>query len=180
MKKGIVVYGSKYGSSEAYANYIAKTLGIPCISYEKLTKETLSDVDVLVFGGGVYVGAIAGSKTMLKYKDWMMQHPCFIFSVGMADPQDSIQMEQTKQEIEKSFGHDLYRTLFIYHFRGNMLYSKMNFKHRTMMKMLVAMLKRDKTKQNDGMVLTYGQDTYFADENSAEPMIAQIRKVLEE
>ena len=61
MKK-IVIYGSHYGATKAYAEYIAGRLSCPCIPADKLKAEHLKGCAAVIFGGGVYAGSIAGWK----------------------------------------------------------------------------------------------------------------------
>ena len=60
MDKTLVVYGSHYGATKTYAEYIAQKLSCPCLAAESLKKGTLANCDTVVFGGGVYAGSIAG------------------------------------------------------------------------------------------------------------------------
>ena len=60
MEKTIVIYGSHYGTTKAYAERIAEALACPAVSVKQLKGNALAGCDTVIFGGGVYAGSIAG------------------------------------------------------------------------------------------------------------------------
>jgi hypothetical protein len=63
----------------------------------------------------------------------------------------------------------------VFFLRGVLDYGKLNFKHKTMMWMLVKYLKRkpekDLPKDADQLISTYGRKVSFIDKDSLKPLI---------
>lgn len=86
MDKTLVVYGSHYGATKTYAEYIAQKLSCPCLAAESLKKGMLANCDAVVFGGGVYAGSIAGWKKAAPLIVKESPSRILLFVCGLADP----------------------------------------------------------------------------------------------
>lgn len=176
MKKCIVIYGSYYGSTKSYAEHIAAICNAECISFKELKDTSLAAYDTIVFGGGLYAGGLHGSKVLKERQAELLDKRLIVFTVGASDPKDKKDMDHIEEEMKKFFGEEWYSKLSVYHLRGNLLYSKMGLKHRTMMKMLVTMLKKKPEHKEDELVKTYGQDVIFVDLSTAKDIIETIQQ----
>ena len=81
-EKILVAYTSKYGSTRKYAEWIASALNADLFAAQTVEPKVLSQYDVVIYGGGLYAGGIAGVKLVT-------QNPCnnlIVFTVGLADP----------------------------------------------------------------------------------------------
>ena len=63
--KSIVVYESKYGSTERYAKWIGEELGCRGSNISEVSLEELLTYDNIVFGGWLHAGTIKGLKKFL-------------------------------------------------------------------------------------------------------------------
>ena len=66
-QRTIVLYTSKYGATEMYANWIAETLGCRAAALDKFSKKELQGYDTIVYGGGVQAGGIRGLERFTKW-----------------------------------------------------------------------------------------------------------------
>lgn len=53
MKKVVVIYGSKYGTTEKYAKWISEELNCDLFSYKSIKKDNLLNYDTIIYGGGL-------------------------------------------------------------------------------------------------------------------------------
>ena len=60
--KGLVLYGSKYGSTRRYAQELARQLGFDCLDHRQATGQEAGQYPVIVYGGGLYAGGVTGLK----------------------------------------------------------------------------------------------------------------------
>lgn len=67
MDKTIVIYKSKYGASETYAQWIAEELKCPAVSIDEVKKSDLEDYENILYGGGVQAGGIKGLDKFMKW-----------------------------------------------------------------------------------------------------------------
>lgn len=87
MKKMIVLYRSKTGFSQRYAEWIAEDLACECRPIKGVKPEDIKDYALVVYGAGIYMGMIAGVG---KIKNWMEKSPektWVVFATG-ASPQN--------------------------------------------------------------------------------------------
>ena len=86
MKKTLVVYASRYGSSKEIAEAMGRILGPSAVIPASKFNETYRDFDNVVIGGGVYGEKIAPVlDDFVEYnKEWLQTKEVALFSVSMA------------------------------------------------------------------------------------------------
>ncbi len=101
-----------------------------------------------------------------------------IATVGLADPEDSKNTEAIKQGIKRQIPADIFEKAKIFHLRGAIDYSKLGFKHKTMMAMLYKKAKNlpeeQKTAEVRAMIETYNKQVSFIDYSSLDRIIADL------
>ena len=80
---------------------------------------------------------------------------------------------------EKQLEKDIYKNSLIFHLRGGIDYSKLNFKHKTMMKMLYHSLKNKPieslTQEDKALIETYNTKVDFVDYDSLKQIVEVIQ-----
>lgn len=66
-QRTIVLYTSKYGATETYAQWIAEALGCCAVPLDKFSKKELQGYDTVIYGGGVQAGGIRGLEQFTKW-----------------------------------------------------------------------------------------------------------------
>ena len=67
MSRGIIIYQSKYGSTEKYARWLAEATGFDIIEAKKAKTDTINGYDTVVLCGAVYASGIAGISYLRKH-----------------------------------------------------------------------------------------------------------------
>lgn len=167
-ENAIVVYASKYGTTKQYAEWIAQDLNAEAMDAKAVTRDKLQKYDLVVYGGGLYAGGIAGVKLVT-------QPPCknlIVFTVGLADPSAT----DYSAIIQKNFTPELARKTPIFHLRGGIDYKKLGPVHRIMMSMMKNMIRKKSESERDTedkeLLRTYGSAVNFTDRNTIEPLVA--------
>ena len=95
--KTLVLYQSKTGNTEKYANDIAKRVNADIFPLKRFKAKKLSEYDTIVFGGWVKGGKIQGIDEFLSNWELMKEKDVIVFSVGMsfADKDTRAQMFST-------------------------------------------------------------------------------------
>lgn len=102
MSATAVVYYSKYGSTERYAQYIAKELGADILEAKKCSPKKLSQYDNIVYGGGIYCGGIKGIDLITKnLAKFFSEKRIYVFAVGIGVESEA----NRKQCLEINFGN---------------------------------------------------------------------------
>jgi len=172
--KSLILYRSQYGSTEQYAHWIQEALSSQADHFDNLEKYDIQDYDLIIVGEGVYAGQLKTPKQLIPIIEKYPDKKFIFFMVGIADMEEQENREKLYSDLAKAMGPVIEKTK-VFFLRGVLDYSKLNFKHKTMMWMLVNYLKRkpekDLPKDADQLISTYGKKVSFIDKNSIEPLI---------
>ena len=177
--KFLVTYESKYGFTKTYAQWLAEDLDADLLPAKEVTAAALQAAGGIVYGGGLYAGGVSGIALLTKNFEALRQKPLYLFTVGAADVADDTNVQHIRASLARVLTPDMLQTIHIYHLRGGMRYSQMSFVHRTMMNVMVAMLRKkpenEQTADDKSMLKTYGQDVDFTDRAALAPLVADIK-----
>ena len=170
-----VVYQSRYGYTQKYAEWIAGALHAQLFERKQVTAQQLSAHDVVIFGGGLYAGSIAGYKAFAK----LSCPKVVVFTVGITNPQTTDFAWQDKRNFEKS----AQKPLRVFHFHGGIDYSKMSGLHKMMMGMMKKMVIGKKpaeqmTDQERILQETYGKTADFSQQSAITPLVEYVQQLL--
>lgn len=171
MKK-IVIYGSKYGTTYKYASEFSRHTGIKLVKFEEI--RDINQYDVIVYFGALYAGGVLGLAKTLKGIKELKGKQIVIATVGLADPLDIKNVEKIRSGIKNQISSSIYDASRVYHLRGGVNYSKLNFMHKTMMRLLYRQAKRMPEEELDAetkaMIETYNQVVDFVDLGTLQKM----------
>lgn len=192
--KTVVVYGSRYGSTKRYAEHIAAALGCAAVPAEEVRRGQLGGYKTVVFGGGAYAGSICGWKKIARHCRFALRRKqdgaadereraaasgqrWVLFVCGLADPSKEKTRREARMLFDKRLPAEAAGTLPVFCLRGDLDYAVLGAKHRTMMRMLVAWLRRkqDPSAEDKQLLASYGGAVRFFDAASAAPVIAAAR-----
>ena len=174
--KSLIIYGSQYGTTKCYAKKLAEITKIPIISYEDI--KDLTNYDLIIHFGGLYAGGVKGLKNTFRLlKNSNIK--TILVTVGLADVNNKENTNNIKASLEKQLEKDIYKNSLIFHLRGGIDYSKLNFKHKTMMKMLYHSLKNKPveslTQEDKALIETYNTKVDFVDYDSLKQIVEVIQ-----
>ena len=78
----MVVYKSKYGSTEKYAHWIAEDVKADIFKADNVKLDILLDYDTIVYCGGLYAGGILGFSLIKKNYAQLKNKKIIIVAVG--------------------------------------------------------------------------------------------------
>ncbi len=170
-----VIYKSKYGTAKQYAEWIAEETGGTLFDASKVRLSELDGYNTVVAGGGLYAGGILGFSFIKKNFAKLSGKKLVVFSVGA-----SFDSEKTREEIlNRNFTPEMREKIAYFHLRGGLDYPGMNWLDRTLMKMMIGMLKKQPEEQRDAdtkaMIEMYGKKVSFLDRRSIAPLVAAVK-----
>ena len=133
-----IIYKSKYGAAEKYAEMLGKTLSCEVIDLKKAAK---GETDV-IFVGAVYGGEIRGFDKLVKKGI----RPVAVFCVGATAPTDGL-AESIKRD---NFTADM-DDIPLFYGRGAWEESSFCFSDRMLCKIVRSMAKKNPDGMNDSM-----------------------------
>lgn len=168
--KGIIVYGSNYGTTRAYAQELAKRTGWPAVDWQQA--KNLAEYETVVYLGGLYAGGVVGLKKVLPQLEQAPKQKLVLVTVGLADPTAPENVANIRASLQKQLPGALYQKAQFAHLRGGIDYSRLNFKHRAMMWAMVQMLQKRPPEQRSAedreIIRTYNQKVDFTDLDTVE------------
>ena len=130
----IVIYKSKYGSTEQYARWIAEDLNCEVFDAKLVSAEKLKDYDTIVYGGGLYAEVIAGISLLTKNIAGLKDKKLIVYTTGIT-PIDCRDYYD-KMVVEKNFKPEVRSMFKIFNFPGKMVMKELSLVHRTALKTL--------------------------------------------
>lgn len=173
--KSIVVYESKYGSTERYAKWIGEELSCRVSNISEVSLEELLTYDNIVFGGWLHAGTIKGLKKISDNIEKFKNKNLTVFYVGLSII-DNTDNKEYKEIKEKNF-KDM-KDINTFYLRGAFNYQKLNFVDKIMMTIFKFILKKQKEEEMDdntkGMLDAYDNPVDFVNKESIKPIIESL------
>lgn len=168
----IVIYTSKYGYTETYARWIAEALDAPLCEASSVSPSQLIEYDVVVYGGGLYAGGIAGAKLVAN-------NPCkalVVFTVGLATPEST----DYSHLLERNFTEEQRSNTRFFHLQGGIDYRRLSVVHRAMMAFMKAQIAKkpasERSRDDQQLLKTYGAKVDFTNKSAIQPLVDYIRR----
>ncbi len=172
----VVVYTSKYGSTKKYAHWIAEALGCKVKSLSEISSKDLSIHDVIIYGGGLYAGSIAGFKKFLKKLGTADNKRLALYLVGLTNPEEQ---DAYTEIADKSIPPEWKNKFKVFSFRGDQQFSRMSALHKLMMRMPKAMAEKkppeQRTQEDRMFIEDFGKDVFFSNKAFILPLVEYIR-----
>ncbi|WP_028509141.1 flavodoxin domain-containing protein [Ruminococcus sp. NK3A76] len=135
--KGIILFASKYGSSEKYAKWLSEETGFDCVKADKADSRALMEYDTVILGGGIYAGRIAGLSVLKKNMNSLKGRKLAVYCCG-ASEYDEGYVNTLK---EQNFKDELLGIPCFY-LRGAFDMNSLKFGDRTLCKMLAKVVSK--------------------------------------
>ena len=172
----IIIYGSHYGTTKQYAKELSRRTNIEAISFENVKE--INNYDKIIYLGGLYAGGVLGMTKTLKKLNKISNKTIILVTIGLSDPTDEKNINNIRNNIKSQIQKEIFEKAKIFHLRGGIDYSKLNFVHKTMMKLLYNAVKNvpneKQTAENRAMIETYNKKVDFIDFSSLEKIINEI------
>lgn len=171
----VILYGSCYGTSQRYAKEFSRRTGFPVASYQDYLRTPLTQVENVVYFGGLYAGGITGLKRTLRAIPAAAK--LTLVTVGLADPARPENAAHIRGLAQRLLGRRFDQTA-LFHLRGGIDYSRLSPVHRAMMAMLRrSLLLKDPKALSDedrGLLETYGTAVDFTDLDALDPIMVSL------
>lgn len=176
MNNTVVIYKSRYGSTKKYARWIAEEIKADLFERPEIEAKKLAEYDIVIYGGGLYAGGIAGVSIITKNYNILKDKKIIVFTVGLASTDKE---EVFHPIIEKNFPEEMRRNIKFFHLRGGIDYKGLGIIHRLMMAMLkIVVSGKNPGKLTDDdreLLATYGEKTDFTDKDTLAPLLLFLR-----
>lgn len=172
----IVVYKSKYGSTKAYAEWIAEELSCKAVNAKEVRIDDLLKYDTIVYGGGLYAEVIAGVSLITKNLDKLKGKKIAVYSTGIT-PLDCREYYDTLV-LDKNFKGDSLSYIKVFNFMGKMILSELTPVHRAAIKTLKKIMsgKENPTKMEKLLKELCDADGDFTDKTAICELLEYVKR----
>ncbi len=173
--KTIVVYKTKYGSTETYARWIAQKLSCEAVDVKNTSIEKLAQYDAIVYGGGLYAEVINGVSLITKNLDKLNGKKIAVYTTGIT-PLDC-RAYYDDYVIKKNFKDGLPDNVKIFNFLGKMKTDELSLVHRTALKSLKKIMqnKKNPSEMEKLLVELCDADGDFSNKDDIKELISYIK-----
>lgn len=167
----IVVYKSKYGSTKAYAEWIAEELGCQAVEASKVKADDLEKYDTIIYGGGLYAEVIAGVTLITKNLDKLKDKKLIVYTTGIT-PIDC-RGYYDDLVVNKNFKGESYKKVKMFNFMGKMVIDELSLVHKTAIKTLKKLMsdKKNPTEMEKLLIELCDVDGDFTDKNAIKELL---------
>jgi menaquinone-dependent protoporphyrinogen IX oxidase len=137
-QRGLIVYESKYGAAQQYAEWVGAALSLPITMPGKLSPAQLQELDYVVIGTPVYNG-------LFRIKNWLKQQvnvlngkKLFFFIVNASAPAEQAKRDQF---VLNSIPPELRQNASFYFLPGRLIHNKLNFFDGLMLSIAARLMK---------------------------------------
>ena len=167
----IVVYESKYGSTEKYAKWIGAELNCKVKRISEVSIEELESYENIIFGGWVHAGKLEGFKTFLNSVDKFKDKSLFVFTCGIAVTEDKSYLDYK----EKNFKE--FNNLKDFYFRGAFDFNKLDFMDKVMMSIFKVLLKMKKSESTVEISKAYDKPIDFTNRENIKGIVREVKSL---
>lgn len=175
--KAIVIYKTKYGSTEKYAMWISEELGCEAVDAKTVTADKLSEYDIIIYGGGLYGEVINGVSLITKNIDKLLGKKIIIYTTGITPI--SCRDYYDKLVIDKNFKTGVPENVKIYNFLGKMVVDELSLVHRTAIKTLKKIMssKENPSEMEKLLVDLCDADGDFTDKSEISGLVSYAKEL---
>ena len=169
---GLIVYGSKYGTTRRYAEELSRLTGlsaIPCREFRGL-----AEGHILVYLGALYAGGVLGLKQTMKGLSFREGQRLIVAT----DPNNPQNRAHILASLKRQMSPVLFSQAIFFHLRGGIDYAVLSPRHRAMMAAMCFSLRRKPARQrsaeDQALLETYGKQVDFTDFSALVPIADEI------
>ncbi len=151
----VVIYKTRYGATQQYAEWIGKALGADVFNIRKFNKDQFANYDTVILGGGIYAGNVNGISLISKNFEQLKDKNLIIFTVGMKDPSKDYNKKTIQQSLLKVLTPAMLDKIKVFSLRGALDTDKINVLHYSMLKILVQMVDNDEETMDADEIKTF-------------------------
>lgn len=173
--KTLVIYKSKSGFTKKYAEWISQHFGTEIREASKVTVETLSTYDTLIYGGGLYAVGINGVKLITNNLKRLEDKNIVVFATGLSPTGKEVFNEVRN----KNFTPEQQDKIRFFYLRGGFDYNKLTPFFKAVMSLMKWSLQKKKnlTPDDQGMLDAFKHPVDFTDEKNITELISYVKNV---
>ena len=132
----VIIYSSKYGSTETYATWIRDELECDIIKYSEANKELINNYEIIILGGYLCLRNFKDIDIIKENLDKFKNKKIIIFCTGALKDGNKILDDILKKEL------DNFNNIKVFYLRGAYNYQNLYITDKILIKGFISVLKR--------------------------------------
>lgn len=167
----IVIYKSKYGSTKAYAEWIAEELNCDVKDAKGLKVTDLMNYDTIIYGGGLYAEIIAGVSLITKNIEKLKGKKLIVYTTGITPI--NVREYYDHEVLDKNFRPEIRKYIKVFNFMGRMVLDELSAPHKAAIKMLKKIMsgKENPTDMEKMLIELCDADGDFTDKEAITELV---------
>lgn len=185
-KHVVILYGSQYGSTRRYAEWIVQDLSAgavditaEAIAIDAVSPESVTAADAIIIGASDYGGSLTGADRLTDLASALRNTPRVFFTVSFSGL-DGATQEKLDGVVAKNFG-ELAEGCPAYHYRGALDHTQLSFKHKAAMVGIRTAIKAipQKNTANRQMLESFEkQSVDYSDRQAIAPLVTEVKRLI--
>ena len=168
----IVLYESKYGSTERYAKWIAQELNCKISKLSETNIDELTNYQNIIYGGWIHAGKLEGFNKIQENDDKLKNKNLIVFSVGLSKTEDS----SYKKFKDKNFKD--FKNLQHFYLRGAFNFNNFIFIDKIMMGIFKQIIKIKKADtENKDILAAYDKPVDYTNKENMKPIVKAVKNL---
>lgn len=169
--KILVIYESKYGSTQKYAEDIAKHVDAEILPFKKVKWKHLDEYEMVVFGSYVRGGNISKINEFLQHWSSMDGKAVIVFATGMSIPSEETRKDLVEQNVLEDYH------LRFYQLRGTFNYQSLRFPDNLMFNQSIKIIEQQQPDKARDLEYVKENPIEAYDQEKIDRIISIIEKI---
>ena len=173
--KAVVLYRSKTGSVQRYAEWIAQELPADLFEAGDFVPRRFAEYDTVIFGGGLYAGGINGIGLIKDHLAILAGKKVVVFACGASPAREGIEQEL----LDRNFTNDQQKKIRFFYLRGGFEFAKFGLIDKLLLTILKLKIKATKevarSDDEKGMLAAYDRPVDFTRKENIAGLIQYVK-----
>lgn len=171
--KTIVVYQSKYGYTQTYAQWIQQALGCQMARGTDCAPADLVQYDTIIYGGGLYAVGINGIRLLTDSFEALQGKNLVVWATGSCPGRP----EELEQVWARNFTAEQRRRIKTFYLRGGFDYTRLQGGDKALMNLLKVKLRltKHRTADENGLLEAYAMPENHCEKANIEPLVQYVK-----
>lgn len=137
--KAIILFESKYGSTQVYSEWLSREMGYPVVHYKRFDLDDLPLFDRIVIGSSVHMSKLDIAPWLKRHWKRLSEKDIILFSVNGTPPDDTQELQNI---LDYSLPRHIQEEIAYFPLQGRLVFSELNLWDKLLLYMLKRMNKQ--------------------------------------
>jgi len=137
--KAIILFETKYGSTQVYSEWLSREMGYPAVHYKGFDLDDLHLFERIVIGSSVHMSKLDIAPWLKRHWKLLSEKDVILFSVNGTPPDDTNELQNI---LDYSLPRHIQEEIAYFPLQGRLVFSELNLWDKLLLYMLKRMNKQ--------------------------------------